>query len=352
MKGKQKMSRKILVSLTLVLIMSMFGVVYAGPTDGCYATASASTIKEDENVTITVECVNVALVNNAFGFQFKTTRTGDFVTASEPTQYSAGTFSNTSTGATSGVITGNNSLSGLYAVTRKGTEVATATDFTLGTYDLTAEDNLTVDGSIIITMTDADFILSDDQGAEIADMLRDINDFTVTVTNIDLGWFSGDMVVQSDVSTISSVNAFDFVLGDKDYSVTSIASYTNTFNMDATHQYQEDGTPASDGTLNISASADMTGHLSCSNTINLGDTGSSIDVDTKVGTTGVIVLKAGDANDDNAIDNTDATAIGANLGTNPGDDKDINGDDTLNILDLVHIGRNFGAASGTCGTGS
>lgn len=347
------MSRKILISVTLVMMLvTMVSTVSADLVDGCYATASSSNIKEDESVTITIQCDNVLTANNVFGFQIGTTQTGDIDAATKPSSYTAGTFSDAGTGATSGVITGVNTLGDLYAVSRQGSETVTAEDFTLGSFQLTAEDYLTSDGSIVITMTDADFILSDNLGAELTGWLRDTHDVTVTVTNIDLGWLSGDMVVRSDVTAISATNNIDFLLGDKDYSVTSIASYTNTFNMDSAYQYQEDGTPAGDGTLNINASVDMTGHLACSNVVNLGDAGTAVDVDTMIGTGGTITLLAGDADDDGDIDNADATAIGSNYGTNPGDEKDINGDDVLNILDLVHVGRNFGEVSGTCGAGS
>ncbi|QPC81337.1 hypothetical protein G4Y79_16745 [Phototrophicus methaneseepsis] len=346
------MSRKLLVSVALIMVVGMVYTASADPVAGCYATASATTIKEDEDVTITVQCDDVPTLNNVFGFQIGTTQTGDFDVATQPTSYTAGTFADVSTGATSGVITGVNTLSGLYAVSRQGSEIVNVEDFTLGSFLLTAEDDLTTDGSIDIVMTDGDFILSDNQGASLSGWLRDVNDISVTVTDIDLAWLSGDMEVRSDVTTISSTNSIDFTLGDKDYSVADIASYTNTFNMDVTYRYSEDGTPASDGTLNISAAVDMTGHLACSDTINLGDTGSATDVDTIIGSAGTVTLNAGDADDDGDIDNTDATAIGANYSTNPGDDKDINGDDILNILDLVHVGRNFGQTSGSCGTGS
>jgi hypothetical protein len=338
--------------MLVTLLVAMASTVSADPVAGCYATASSLNIKEDESVTITVQCDDVLTSNNVFGFQIGTTQTGDIVEATKPTSYTAGTFSDVETGATSGVITGVNTLGDLYAVSRQGAETVSVEDFTLGSFVLTAEDYLTVDGSIVITMTDADFILSDNLGAGLTGWLRDTNDVTVTVTNIDLAWLSGDMEVRSDVTAISSTDNIDFVLGDQDYSVTSIASYTNTFNMDSAHQYQEDGTPAGDGTLNISASVDMTGHLACSNTVNLGDAGAAVDVDTMIGSGGTITLLAGDADNDGDIDNTDAALIGSNYSTNPGDDQDINGDDVINILDLVHVGRNFGEVSGTCGAGS
>jgi hypothetical protein len=64
-------------------------------------------------------------------------------------------------------------------------------------------------------------------------------------------------------------------------------------------------------------------------------------------------LLSGDADNDHDIDNADATLIGANIGTNAGDDRDVNGDGTVNVLDLVHVGRNFDTLAPTsCGIGS
>ena len=120
------MSRKILVSVTLVMMLvTMVSTVSADPVAGCYATASSENIKEDESVTITVQCDDVLTSNDVFGFQIGTTQTGDIVAATKPSSYTPGTFSDAGTGATSGVITGVNTLEGLYAVSRQGSETVT-----------------------------------------------------------------------------------------------------------------------------------------------------------------------------------------------------------------------------------
>ena len=59
-------------------------------------------------------------------------------------------------------------------------------------------------------------------------------------------------------------------------------------------------------------------------------------------------LKAGDANADHSIDVDDATLVGGYIGTSRSDGSDINGDGAVNIYDLVAIGRNYNATSGTC----
>ncbi|MBC7809844.1 MAG: hypothetical protein H7175_01785, partial [Burkholderiales bacterium] len=343
----------------VIVILSVAAVASADPaTDGCYLSASASTINEDGTVTITAQCDNIATINNVFGFQLSSTRAGDLdatVLASGYTSANtAGGFYHSSTGMSTSVIEGANALSGLYAATRRNAETVSTDDFAIGSYVVTADDDLTVDGSITITFVDGSFMLSNNIGQAITgDVLRSVNDLTITVTDIDLAWFTGNMIVRSDVTAITEASSVELNLGSRTYSATDVASYTNTFNMDATYQYGEGGSPASDGTLNIAVTADMSGHLACSTTpVNLGDTGSAIDVDTKVGTTGTIMLKAGDTNDDGAIDITDATAIGANIGVAPSDEKDVNGDNAINVLDLVHVGRNYTSTTTSCGTGS
>jgi hypothetical protein len=59
-----------------------------------------------------------------------------------------------------------------------------------------------------------------------------------------------------------------------------------------------------------------------------------------------LVLLGGDANDDNLIGISDAGIIGGAYGSSPGDTNwdpsaDINGDGTINILDLVLVGSNY-----------
>lgn len=342
----------VVVCMVALLGISMPGVVNADPVIGCYATGP-STVNEDAAITVTVQCDSVLTSHNVFGFQFNTSLGGDYDAAVAPVSYTSGTFADISTGATSGVIAPTNTLPGMYAVTRKNNEVVTSENFTLATFQLMAEDNLTVDGTVSITMVDGDFILSNDQGAAIADMLRDVNDLSVTINDIDLAWLTGDMVVRSDVTNISNMPSVELIIGGKTYSATSVASYANTFVMDSTFQYSENLSPDSDDVLEVSATADITGHLACSNaTVDLQDAGSATDVDTRLGTSGVITLLSGDADNDDLIDIDDATLIGANIGAGGTNEEDINGDGAINVLDLVHVGRNYNSAIGSCGTGA
>ena len=351
-----QITRKLVPSLVVVSIFALSLVVAPGithaqepATDGCFISVSANPVKEQETFTVTVECANIPIANNVFGFQISTTRSAGAFVEPAPTDYEDGSFTSL---ADPGVVVGENLLADLYAVSRQGTDTVGVTDFTLGSYDLTAEDNLLVDGSIVLTFVDAKFMLSDNFGAELSPWIRTDHDVTVTVTDIDLAWLKGDIIVRSDSPAISNMAAINFQFGEYNYPATNVATYTNTFAMVATNQYTEAGTPASDGTLNFDASADIWGHLACTNTINMGDTGSETDVDTLVGSGGVIELLAGDADNDGVIDNDDATLIGGNMGGSASSEEDINGDTFINILDMVHVGRNYLAESGTCGTGT
>lgn len=352
LKETNPMFRKITLLVAVVALLGLVSFASADPVDGCYATASPLTVNEDESFTVTVQCENISTDNNVFGFQLGTQLAGDYDVPSMPEIYTAGTFADPSTGVLTEVVTGANLLTGYYAVTRKNNEVVNTEDFTLGSYALRAEDNLTGNGSVIISLIDEQFILSDIHGSSLTGWLRDVHDVTVTITNLDLAWLSGDVVVRSDVDTISNLSLIELMLGNKAYSASNVATFSNTFTMDVTHRYDEEGEPG-DGTLNVNVSADMSGHLMCSTSdVNLGDTGSATDVTTKVGVAGTITLLAGDADNDHDIDNADATLIGANIGTSPFDDRDINGDTIVNILDLVHVGRNFDTPAPTsCGTG-
>jgi hypothetical protein len=351
-----KLRKLVLLSVVFSLVALSPGIfagtVSADPVAGCYVNAP-TTVNEDAPFTVTIQCDDVLVTNNVFGFQFGTTLAGDYDTSVAPSAYSAGTFADLSTGATSGVIAPTNALPGLYVVSRKSNEVVSVEDFTLATFDLVAEDDLTVDGSVVITMTDADFMLSNNLGEELLGWLRDVNDLTVTINNLDLAWLSGNMEVRSDVTAITNMDSIEFIVGDKTYSASNVATYTNTFAMDDTYQYTEAGSPDADGTLSVSASADIFGHLACTNaTVDLGDAGVATLVSTLLGTGGTITLKAGDADNDDAIDIDDATLIGANIGTGGTLEEDVNGDGAINILDLVHVGRNYSSTIGTCGTGS
>lgn len=356
------------ISLLVLVLAFVSGVVNAGTpnpdadVNGCFVDAPV-TVNEGVSIPVTVKCVGIPTDNNVFGFQIGTSVSGDFAGAA-PTTYTAGEFTSLADGGAAGVLLGDNTLD-LYGVSRRTTNVVAVTDFTLGSYSLTADTDLTIaDGDVAVTLSDSIFKLSDNYGLDLNGWLRTVNDSSTTINDIDLAWLSGNTTIKSDSNAIGNIKNVTLDLGAKQYTAASVASYQTALNMDSSYLYVEDANgfvggsfavaQDSDNTLEVYVNADMFGHLGCSTaSINLLDAGAPEDVDGFVGTSGAITLKAGDANDDNTISNTDATIIGDDFGDtgvaiNALAEGDVNVDDTINIFDLVHVGRNFTATIGAC----
>ncbi len=355
-------------SLLVLVLAFVSGVVNAGTpnpdaaVNGCFVDAPAS-VNEGVSIPVTVKCVGIPTDNNVFGFQIGTSVARDYA-GSAPTTYTAGEFTSLADGGAAGVLLGDNTLD-LYGVSRRTTNVVAVTDFTLGSYSLTADTDLTLaNGAVAVTLADSTFKLSDNYGLDLNGWLRTVNDTSTTINDIDLAWLSGNTTVQSDSNAIGNIKNVTLDLGAKQYAVASVASYQTVLNMDSAYLYVEDANgvvggsfaaaQASDDALEISAGADMFGHLACSTaSIDLLDAGAPEDVDGFIGTAGAITLKAGDVNDDGEISNTDATIMGDDFGDaggaiNVSFENDVNVDDTVNIFDLVHVGRNFTATTGAC----
>lgn len=62
---------------------------------------------------------------------------------------------------------------------------------------------------------------------------------------------------------------------------------------------------------------------------------------------GTVLLKAGDVNNDDVIDDMDIAAVSIASHSGPAS-GDINQDNEVDILDLIYIGQNFGARTGPC----
>lgn len=367
------MFRKIVLLSSILVFLMTSAVTFAAGTpnpdadeNGCFIDSTVTAVNEGVSIPVVIKCVGIPTDNNVFGFQFGTLApTGDFSGAA-PTAYTFGEFTSLATGGTDGVVVGANNLA-LYGVSRKTTNVVTATDFTLGGYTLTAVTSLTdADGSVEVVFVDETFKLSDNLGAHLPNWLRTVNDYTTTVNDIDLAWLSGNITIQSDSNVLTEIKSVSLNLGEYAYSAASEASYTTDLVISSGNLYVEDADGVvggsfavaedSDDVLNIAVSANMWGHLACSSpVVNLGDTGGVRPAADVIGDEGVITLLAGDVNSDGAISNTDATVIGDDFGDSDldinqtvGIENDINLDGTVDIFDLVHIGRNFGAATGTC----
>jgi len=333
----RKLALPIAVITTLALSPLIANATSVTGTDpvlsGCYVYAPTS-VNEGETFTAVVKCHAIAA--SVFGFQFGTTFTPSLVTVdgvantAVATQvglaYTAGTFAPTNP------LVGMNSLSNLYAVSHEGTDVTTG-DFTIGTFDATVPFGIVADSSAAIGLRDLK--LSDRLGADIAALTPQSN-ITVTIKNLVIALrHAGTITVQSDGSM---ANIRNVVLNLDDGTPTTVATAagsSNDFSV-AAYQYPQDKTSAD-------VAIAMTSHLSCTKNIALADGPNAASV---LGTT--YTLKAGDANADHSIDINDATLVGGYIGTNRSDGADINGDGAVNIYDLVAIGRNYNATSGTC----
>ncbi len=329
------MFRKISIFiLVLTLISAVMSVSAANTDPGCYVDTDATAVNEGGTFTATVKCNTFV---NVYGVQFGTTRSGDATTAA--TAYTNGTFYSSAVSP----LVGNNTLD-LYGVSRSGSDAATG-DFTLGSFLVTANKGLTADGSYTIDIPSAGFKVSDNVGAPISGLLQAIPGATVTITDISLAQLTGTIRVKSDGS-VSALSGIDFNLGD---------GVTHPINGTATGSYNDypvsnlEYTAATDGQLKATMTLDMDSHLACSSDYTLDDGADSTTA--KIGVSGVITLKAGDviAVSDSAINIQDTTAIGAQFGSNsPTGQVDVNQDGKVDIFDLVHVGRNYGATQGAC----
>jgi hypothetical protein len=334
------MLRKITLPLIVVVLLLIQTVTFAptvkadGTIPGCYIDAPASA-DEGTSFDVTVKCHS--LTADVFGFEFGSTfsssTTPSSVVPTVPTTYTAGDFV---TGHS--VLVGANSLSGLYAVSRQGTDTQTG-DFTLGSYTVTVPFGLTADGTATVTM--GSFKLSDNSGLPITGQLQASPDSSTTLTNLQIAMLDGTITVQSDgaMTNIESV-ALDLgspTVGSSPATVTTAAGSSTTFPI-ANLQYAV----AAD---NLAVTVSMTSHLTCTRDFSLVDGANDASV-----TPGTITLLAGDAItvSDNAINIQDATAIGSAFGTSTSARTDVNRNGTVDIFDLVHVGRNYGTAAGTC----
>ena len=235
--------RKTVFLLTVLALFVLVVGVSAGGTnenpseDGCFVDATDLPVNEGVDILVTVKCQNFATDNNLFGFQFGTALSGDYAAATAPVSYVPGQFTSTATG---GVVPGVNTLA-LYGVSRKGADIVDEDDFTLGSYTLTADTDLTdADGTLGVTFLSTIFKLSDNLGAPITGWQRTDPDYTHTVNDIDLAWLSGDVTVQSNSTALNPIADVDLNVGGKHYTAASEAASLIVLTMNAASPYIED----------------------------------------------------------------------------------------------------------------
>jgi hypothetical protein len=289
-------------------------------SQGCYIDAPES-VDEDATFTATVRCDSV---DDLYGFQLGTTLSGNASTAA--TGYTLGEFD---TNSVNPRLTVGNTLD-LFSQAHTGNDISDGS-YTLGSYEVSADKYLLADGSVSITLDD--FLASDSSGA-VLDALAAAPDATVTVNNIILTLLQGDVTVASDGSMTNVSNAA-ISLDGTTYPVASGAGGSVAVAVN------QEG-----GQLDIAVTADMDSHLACTETKTIAD--GINDVSAAIGT---LTLLAGDVvsvGGDAAINLQDAVAVGAAFGGAASGEEDVNGNGTVDIFDLVHIGRNYNASNVDC----
>lgn len=330
------MVRKLVVLVVLAVMLVVPFVTSASNPSllGCYIDAPAA-VNEGVTYTATVQCnLMVAL----FGVQFGTTTTGSG--APTTTTYTPGTFI---TSATNPIIASN--TLNLFAASRTGADIAVGS-FSLASFQVKANKGLTSNGSITVDLPSAGFKLSNILGAVLNGLLQVSPAGVTTVTDIPLAILNGNVRISSDGS-VGSLAGINLNMGD------GVTSWTNQtagasfrdFTISAIEY-----TAATKPALGATVTVDMISHLACVSAYTLDDGGNTTAA--KIGTAGVVSLKAGDVisvSGDTAINIQDATAIGAQFAsTSPTGEVDVNRDGVVDIYDLVHVGRNYGANQGNC----
>jgi hypothetical protein len=223
----------------------------------------------------------------------------------------------------------SNTLS-LFGQSHTGTDVSSGS-FTLGSYELVADRFLTTDGSVAITLDN--FLAGDRSGAPLSVLAVNPN-MSIVVNDIILTQLNGDVTLMSD-GIITQISDATLTVDNITYGPSSTANSSIAFTI------------AQEGNvLDVPITASMSGHLDCTTTITIPDGVSDAAI-----SIGTLTLKAGDVTDvggAGSVDIQDATAMGAVFGGSPTGEEDINGDGVIDILDLVHIGRNYNSTVESC----
>jgi FlaG/FlaF family flagellin (archaellin) len=209
-----------------------------------------------------------------------------------------------------------------YSVSRRAPATAASGSFTLGSLDFTASSGLTANGSATISLDN--LLLGDISGAPI-----NVSTTNATVTVINLLTLNLTVASDGSVQQVRNVTASvdATTLGPQTGSGTSLVlNFNNTV---------ETPTPV--------LTADMKSHLVCSGGLNLTTEVTNQTIHLKAGD---VVLNAADASP--RINIFDATTIGLAFGSAGTGEEDVNGDGTVNVFDLIHVGRNYGAVTGAC----
>lgn len=283
----------------------------------CYIDAPDA-VFEGDAFTVTLRCVD--LTDEVFGFQVGLDATGPVT--SDDTSFTPGSFV---TDAAPDILEVANTLD-LYAVSRRTPALPVSGDFSIASVDYTA--NLGLLGDEVATLTLAPFILGDIQSNAIEGLLP--------VPSVEI-LIRDRLTVTGTVASEVAVETFNDVLvtlGGENYSVPSVPGNSVPFVFTDVFDSR---------VLDLALSARS--HLPCTQTLVLTDSETDL---------GTIPLFAGEVTDDGdplsaaTIDLLDSTAIGLSIG-GAGGPEDVNGDGAVDVLDLIHVGRNYNFVAGECG---
>ncbi len=303
-----------------------------GNVTGCFVLAP-SEIFEGERFTATVVCNNLQPTQRVFGFQFGISWT-DALLRPLSDQFTPGSFVTQTDAA---ILQGKtetdipNSLS-LYAVSRKGDANEQTGTFTLGSVAFETDTGLTANTEITISLDD--LILSDRQSTAIEGVLAPRHNGVVAIK--DKLSVTGQLSSELETVQLERLNP-RIQIGATIFGHGSGAtSANNTLMLDAADVF-----PVPVGTV-LDLTANINGHLACTQQVPLTQSATQLNK---------ITLPAGDVNDDGKIDIHDASLIGLAMDTveNVSDfEVDVNGDNAVNVLDLVSVGRNYDLRTGAC----
>jgi|GEM_PF-6913602 len=279
------------------------------PEQDCFIDAPVS-VNENESFTASVTCNEQE--DDVYGFEF--------AHSIDPT--SPALFPQSTTYGVGSIFNGKNSYTLIntlvdgYAQTLLSPELPTTIvgSETLGsvTYDTDLPGTVTFNLDTLIL------------GNELAEQINATLTMQTMVEIIDLpiAAVSGTATRETGLDTGSDITL----------TIDTITPISTTV-ANGVYDFEYDETVALDGLLEV----DAPGHLYCSQTLAL--------TDEVLNDIGLTTLLAGDVNDDGAINIADgAIIVSARIGdaVDPTYIPDLNEDDVINILDLIHVGRNFG----------
>lgn len=282
---------------------------------GCSVEAPADVYQGDP-FTLTLGCEGIS--SSVFGFQVGHEITaGTGLVTPQGSNYTTGNiFQGQPT------LIGSNTLS-LYALSLQAGGIQATGDFTLGSVDYTA----VAPGQATFDLIN--LILGDINGEAIAGVQAASSAVTVTIEDLILS-LSGSVDPQGYAHADSLTLELE---GSPVY-----ANFTKTFvPADGTTDFSYTNIKGHSDWLQV----DGPSHATCRELLTFpADAGNeTLPSD--------LILRAGDVNDDDAIDLTDATAIGQQYGQPASGELDINNDGAINILDLIHVGRNYNTVGPT-----